>query len=39
MVGYVAYNDSINVSISPSNGHYHANNDHNMYAGMKLLHY
>ena len=32
MFSYIAYDDTINVSISPSDGHYHANNEYNMLA-------
>ena len=32
MFSYIAYNDTINVSISPSNGHYHASNEYSMLA-------
>ena len=32
MVSYVAYDDTIDIRISPSYGHYHASNDYNMLA-------
>ena len=38
MLSNIAYNDTINISISSNNGHYHASNEYSM-PGIKLIHF